>query len=289
MSIISIYNDKEILNEYLLDSLEDEPDRFYELVLIDNRDNAFESAANALNAGVKEATGDYYMFAHQDVKILESGWVKKTIEYLNQLDDIGVAGITGLKDEYDSPTENAQNTILQGENKEFWELGNKINSPQEVQTIDELCIIIPSHVFATHRFDDEICQDWHLYGVEYSLRIQYKTDYSAYVIPLNVWHGSTGMLIDRKYYNTLCNVVGKYKNYTDYIYTTCGTWPTSDLYIRHLMKLSKISENSLPSFISRRILILLPLIYGLCIPLILQHNIAGLKYIIKELGIRVRQ
>ena len=66
ISIVCVYNNKEILNKYLIKSLESQTED-YELILLDNTQNKFNSAAKALNNGGRKAKGDYIMFVHQDV------------------------------------------------------------------------------------------------------------------------------------------------------------------------------------------------------------------------------
>ena len=66
ISIVCVFNDKKVLNEYLLESLKNQT-AHYELILIDNTKNKFKSASEALNYGAKNANGNYLMFVHQDV------------------------------------------------------------------------------------------------------------------------------------------------------------------------------------------------------------------------------
>ena len=65
-SIICVYNNKKILDEMLLRSLSTQTKEF-ELILLDNYQNKFKSATEALNFGGKLAKNDYLMFVHQDI------------------------------------------------------------------------------------------------------------------------------------------------------------------------------------------------------------------------------
>ena len=71
ISIICVFNDKNILEENLINSLEYQNEE-YELILLDNRTNKFSSAAEALNFGANQAKGDLFIFSHQDIKFYKS-------------------------------------------------------------------------------------------------------------------------------------------------------------------------------------------------------------------------
>ena len=68
ISIICIYNNRNILDNYLLKSLE-RHNTDYELILVDNTENKFTKAADALNYGAKNAKGEFLMFVHQDIDL----------------------------------------------------------------------------------------------------------------------------------------------------------------------------------------------------------------------------
>ena len=77
MSIICVYNNEDILEEYLIKSLNYQSEE-YELILVDNRLGQFTSASSALNHGAEEANGDYFVFAHQDIYLPDKDWIKNT-------------------------------------------------------------------------------------------------------------------------------------------------------------------------------------------------------------------
>jgi len=66
ISIVCVYNDEITLKDYLLKSLENQTSK-HELILIDNTQGKYKSAAGALNWGGGKAKGKYIMFVHQDV------------------------------------------------------------------------------------------------------------------------------------------------------------------------------------------------------------------------------
>lgn len=240
VSIISVYNDRDVLEEMLLSSLDDEPEEFYETVLLDNRNGEFPSAAEALNAGTERASGDVYVFVHQDVYFRETGWVRQIHDAVDRTDGLGVAGISGLDTEGPVPHDWMQNSILHGPDKEPWG-HERIDSPEPVQTIDELCIVVPAQVFDECQFDEDICSGWHLYAVEYSLRINYRTDLQAYVLPIDVWHGSKGQPMGTSYYRTLGNLADEYDE-VRLAYTTCGYWYLNRRIIDNMIRTERLIE-----------------------------------------------
>ena len=102
----------------------------------------------------------------------------------------------------------------------------QIESPSKVQTIDECLVIIPKSVFEKFKFDEEICNDWHLYTVEYCLRLV-KINLDIFVIPNFIYHASAGYSISKSYFDILENLLIKYKNEHTCIYTTVWDWNSS--------------------------------------------------------------
>ena len=84
ISVICVYNNKEILNKYLLKSLKIQTET-HELILLDNIGGKFKSASEALNYGGKKAKGDYLMFVHQDVDLCSKTWLENVESILLSL------------------------------------------------------------------------------------------------------------------------------------------------------------------------------------------------------------
>lgn len=222
ISIICIYNNKEILEKYLLKSLKNQ-DSIYELILIDNSKGTFKSAAKALNHGEKKAKGKYFMFVHQDIFLCSDTWLADAEKILKSMNDKAVVGTIGMSDNGVNNGERGRNTLIHGDPPEKWGWGNQIQKPEIVQTLDECLIIIPKSIFEKFKFDEVTCPKWDLYVVEYCLNIK-SEGLKSYVMPLAVYHGSTG-LISRNYFYTLNKVLKKH-TYLKQVYTTCGNWNT---------------------------------------------------------------
>lgn len=237
ISVICVYNDKKILDEWLLKSLKNQTVQF-ELITIDNTQGMFKSAAGALNYGGKEAKGKYIMFVHQDVDLTSNSWLEDAEKILESIPDLGIAGVAGMSEEY-HPFGSRWRTIIQhGDPPQMVSpmLSKPIQNPERVQTLDECLVIIPKSVFNVLTFDEKVCDDWHLYAVDYCLSVK-KLGLGIYAIPIFIYHRSMGVhtflgsqpipIYPRGYYQTLEKVLKKHKNYFKRIYTTTGFWSTS--------------------------------------------------------------
>lgn len=231
ISIICVYNNEALLNNCLLQSLKSQSVE-YELILLNNTNNKFHSAAEALNEGGKRAHQKFFMFVHQDVDLSSPFFLENIEKKIDSIQQLGVAGVAGKKDS------TGVFTIIQNSEPPIPAGKNPIDTILEVQTLDECLIIIPKTVFNTIGFDEGVCDNWHLYAVDYCLNVK-KMGLKSYVIPVSIYHKSP--LIPKSiihilfsmgalpsgYYSTLKKVLYKHKNEIACIYTTCGDWSTS--------------------------------------------------------------
>ncbi len=218
ISIICIYNNNSSLENYLLKSLENQS-IYHESILIDNTQNRFKSAAEALNYASEKAKGEYLMFVHQDFELDSDKWLDEAEKTLNILPDLGIAGVAGKYDRNCiSNIKTGYPPILAGP--------IQIKEPKKVQTVDECLIIIPKKIFDEIQFDEVVCDNWHLYATDYCLMAK-KAGYDVYVLPMEGYHSSPGYSFSEgDYYSTLRKLVDKHKNEYKWIYTTTGSWST---------------------------------------------------------------
>jgi len=217
MSIICVYNNKDILEKYLLSSIATQTVDV-EVVLVDNRDNKYTSAASALNSGAERAHGKYLVFSHQDINLNVDTWVEDTVDLLETLDNVGIVGVAGKIDD-----SLVYSNILQGIPPRDV-TPYKLDGVEHASTVDECLMIIPRSVFMDNHFDEVTCPDWHLYGVDYVLSIK-KKSYEAYLIPSMLEHASPGDSMSEAYYTTLAKLQRKHlKNRL--IRTCMGDWFT---------------------------------------------------------------
>lgn len=184
MSIICVYNDETILKVNLVHSLKKQ-DMDYELILVDNRKNDFRSLPKALNYGGSKAQGEYLMFVHQDVELIDSSWLRTAEKILAPLVRLGAAGVAGV-----NWKGNPVGFII--DRGRFW--GSPIRNPKPVMTLDEQLIIVPRGVFSTMKFDERF--EWHSWAADYCLSVQSR-GLKTYVLPLSVLHNSPTLPIHK--------------------------------------------------------------------------------------------
>ncbi|KKI00364.1 family 2 glycosyl transferase [Methanosarcina sp. 1.H.T.1A.1] len=243
ISIVCVNNNDKILNNYLLKSLENQT-LDYELIIVDNTKGTFKSAAEALNYGGRKAKRKYIMFVHNDVSLSSNKWLEETEKMLDSLSNLGIAGVAGKKNH-----DGVMTNVTHGDPPK---LAGKISiqSPIKVQTLDECLIIIPKCVFEVLQFDEKVCDNWHLYAVDYCLSVKI-LGFDAYVIPKGIYHRSSGYSMSEIYYVTLKKVSNKHNKSYKNVYTTMGDWNTSNpLILQRIWKKLKC----IPKYLSAKLI-----------------------------------
>jgi hypothetical protein len=219
LSIICVYNNRDILEKCLLNSLKQQSVK-YQLVLIDNTTGEFKSAAEALNWGGNRSSEKYLMFIHQDFKFDSTTWLEDVEKNLDNLDKLGVAGVAGKYDR------NCISNIKTGI-PPVYAGPIQISEPIEVQTVDECVLITSKELFSSLQFDEVLCDNWHLYGADYCLTVKNK-GFKVYVLPVDGYHVSPGDSFSAEtYYPILKKLVKKHENNYKTIFTTTGSWRTN--------------------------------------------------------------
>jgi hypothetical protein len=255
ISVISIINNNDIAKEFLLRGLSRQNTPF-DLILLDNKDHSYRSAAQAYNEGSAKASGDYLMFIHQDVLLTSNNWLKEAENSLSTVSNLGVAGVAGmLQPIFVNDLEvcaryyllkkldlikvwyyrYGRGNVFHGHEKKPW-LGKFTSEVLSTRTLDELLLIIPARVFENSKFDQTTCDDWHLYAVDYSLSASQKC-LDVCVLPHSVVHLSLGNL-NKAYFKTLMKLIEKHRT-EKLINTTIRPWSTrpklAELQIRHFL------------------------------------------------------
>jgi len=218
ISVVCVYNDLRIYNEYILSSIQRQHG-IHEFIALDNQDGHFSSATQALNDGGRKATGAYIMFVHQDIRLNSDDWLDRAEEILRSVPNLGIAGVAGKRDKSGVIT-----ALTHGDPPK---LAGYLQptEPLRVQTVDECLFFVPREVFVAINMDESTCENWHLYAVDYSLVIQ-ERGLTVYVLPLQVYHESEGELSDA-YFVALRKIVAKHKRRYSTIYTTIWDWNTA--------------------------------------------------------------
>ncbi|MDI6641957.1 MAG: glycosyltransferase, partial [Elusimicrobiota bacterium] len=209
ISVVCVYNNEIVLNNYLIKSLMHQTVEF-ELIRVNNTNGKFSSAAAALNYGGEKAKCKYIMFVHQDVDLSSNKWLEDAEKLLDSIPNLGIAGVMGMSEEGRTNEERGRNIIQHGTPPTTWCYGRYIQKPEPVQTVDECLIIIPRHVFNILRFDEKVCNGWHLYAVDYCLSVR-KISLEVYVIPMFIYH-KMGTVVAPDYFFTLFKVLRKHRS-----------------------------------------------------------------------------
>jgi GT2 family glycosyltransferase len=180
ISVVCVYNNEKILRDGLLKGLKNQTVEF-ELITLENTDNKYKSAAEALNCGGTRAKGDYIMFVHQDMWLASDSWLEDAEETLKSIPDLGVAGVAGMSENGRKRRERVRFSIDIYE-EGCWEESGRITEPEEVQTLDECLLIVPRSAFGDLQFDEKVFDGWDCYGTDYCLSVR-QLGLRAYVIP----------------------------------------------------------------------------------------------------------
>lgn len=230
-SIICCYNDKKILGEFLEAGLDEQTTGDFERVFVDNRDMKHASAPAALHEGAKQASGEYYLFAHQDTR-LPPEYLEKAGGYLDAEDRVGIAGAVGARPGENTAVEDI-NVIEVGDDRRLREDAIAIDEPADVHSLDELLFIIPADVYTAHPLSDLACGGWFLYGAEYCMLAR-QNGLRAITLPLPVWHKDGGLERDWRNYLALLKISHRYPEY-DRVYAPQQEWPATRRYALYML------------------------------------------------------
>jgi hypothetical protein len=218
--LICCYNNQNTLDSQLAASL-DRQTMACERIWVDNRQKQFSCAAEALNWGCRRAGGDLLIVAHQDLIIEDSEFLRRLVDLYSTLPSPAIAGLAGRN------SEGILSNITHGDARK--PVGKiRVQTPQAVQTLDELLLVIPKSMFAEGlAFDEKTCDGWHFYGVDLCLTAT-RLGIQSYVLPLSLHHASRGDL-STAYIRGLWRVTRKHHGNFAKIYTTCAVTGTSGL------------------------------------------------------------
>lgn len=219
VTFICCYNNSDELNSMLQPSLNILDKDICNIILINSLYEGYKSAAEAYNKTIKKhmnEIGDILFFCHQDIAFDNMDFLQNIISELtenpNQI--IGFAGI------------NTNGTVLSNlqyqENKQFI-TRNQIKSKEKVVTLDECCFATSKKVYQKLKFDEYVCNHWHLYAVEICYNAK-RNGIPSYVMPDIIFHkknNNGGMYTDKYFLKSLWRLVKKYKKDFDYIYAPC--------------------------------------------------------------------
>lgn len=214
ITVVCVYNDRTVLDALLVASLRRQ-EVACDLVCIDNTDGRHGCAADVLNEAGCGAVNDLVMFVHQDVELLSHTWLADAEKCAKALGTGASAGVAGKDDDGVLWA-----SVWHGEPPRFAG-GRGVASPTAVQTLDGCLLLVARDDFRTTRFDPDACRGWHLYVAEYCLSRR-RQGWRTFVLPLPVYHRSTGPGDASVWTGTARAIVAKHQWHTPRISTPIG-------------------------------------------------------------------
>jgi hypothetical protein len=170
----------------------------YEVIAVPNYNKEFSSCAEALNMAREVCDGRIVILCHQDLRVPE-GWINGIYEHVRYFDDrnipwgvLGMAGCikSGVRN---SPDQDICIIYLSdkcADGRTYAEAYRQIfGVRKEVQTVDELCLIVPKN--APFKFDEQMLDHFHWYGADICLDALSK-GYRNFAIDAECIHLSDG-------------------------------------------------------------------------------------------------
>lgn len=259
VTIVCCYNDSEQF-ERLCASLEKQ-NIAYELIGIDNRGQKFSSCSKALNSVISQVQTEYLIYSHQDIELQETDMLERFVNYLEQIGESDILGVAGAAETMQMLGETGVSQ-LRGKGRTEDRISDKdgtcvlshvrhgesLVSAGEVEyeglvecdTIDECFFGGRTETFRKMPLDEEICDNWHLYAVERSLRARVRGN-KVWVCDLPLLHYSSGK-INRAYNENFRRIAAHYAKLSarespknteipiKYIRTVCGSARTDFLH-----------------------------------------------------------
>lgn len=227
VSVICVYNDADAFEKQLVRSLKIQ-DIKYEIIGIDNTTNRFESAAAALNYGSMKAQGDILVYSHQDIYLKRNDELKKFVKAIEDCEIGTIVGTQGVKE----PSKIYYSNISCA-HEDVYAIKNLYSEKlYEVSCVDEGFFGMKRETWEKLKFNEILCDNWHLYCVEMCLHTR-KNGNKVYVFPTQLHHFSMGS-ISLGYMKNLKKLCSVYRKDFKYIWTTCYKVRTNKLYINGL-------------------------------------------------------
>lgn len=220
-TIISVYNNGQLLQNCLNSSVESQVDVDVELKYVDNSDGRYPNAKVAFESVIDNCMGKYIVFSHQDIRFMEDDELHNIFDRLEKIGDFGIVGVAGVNGR--DIISNIYHGVTPSKVSDY-----NITEETLCETVDECLFIIKNEAKYIDIFKNLICDSWHMYAVEFCLRCRQLSE-KVYVIPANIYHVSPGSSYDESYYTQLKKIAKKYKGSFERINCTMGYWHTGTL------------------------------------------------------------
>lgn len=216
LELICIYNDNNILESFLIKSLEKQTCTC-KLTLYDGSNGGGQCAAAIYNELICKSTAKVIICCHHDISFETENILEEIYEYLNIHSRciVGAAGV--IASEKKGREHIVYGNLREGINKEYSRLIH-LTKPKKVLCLDECFFGFNREIFRTVQFDANTCNGWHFYAADLCYTAS-EYGIESYVYPLDIWHRSTGK-IENDFYVQLRRVQKKYRKRKRFI-TPC--------------------------------------------------------------------
>ena len=214
VTVVCCTNDMEKLRSELKRSLSSQSME-YDLIVINNKNNRFRSCSAAYNSVINKINTKYVIYSHQDITLLEEDTLEKFLGYLKKISFGDIVGVAGTK--FDK--RDVISSIYHGKDRHRV-VERPLRGIKKCDTLDECFFGGLTETFRKYPFNENLCDNWHLYCVERCLHNKVK-GHNVYVCECSLLHSSTG-IVSPAFYDNFRRICKAYHKSYPEIYTTCA-------------------------------------------------------------------
>ena len=219
IAIISVSNQLELSRQMKTSAIKTLGNLTCSFHIIDNNGNGrFSSAASAYNSFLDQSIeAEVYVFCHQDIIFLHEAL--QTMYRLCMEDPMVLYGAAGVKNDGNKDVSRVISSMAMIQ--EGWNYKTlRKDTTESVFTLDECLICGSGQLFNNLRFDEKVCDGWHLYVAELCMQCHVKK------IPVKVFDADivhlSGGTQDKSFFICEKRIVKKYRGIFPVISYTCG-------------------------------------------------------------------
>ena len=212
IDLVIVYNNPPLMEQLEQSVQKTLPeDMAYHLIALDNTGKAYSSAAAAYNHALRGGycRSEVVIFCHQDIVFLE-GCLENIYNTCRRQPRClyGAAGIV-----WSGGRINDNITVSSmAQNQEDWRYNTLPEGEErDVHTLDECLVAGSRELFETLSYDEILCDGWHFYTVELSLRC-HTMNIPVRALDANMIHLSSGTP-DANFYRCEKRIAKKYRKY----------------------------------------------------------------------------
>lgn len=221
ITLICCYNNRECLDNMLIPSIKCQ-EKQPQLILIDNNKRNYKSAAQAYNSEVVNAEGDVLVFCHQDIAFDDQKFFYEIEEMFLENPDM-ILGLAGVKRDGC-----VYSNLKYLKNKKYITRKRVKEKRERVESLDECFIAIKTENFRKLLFNEDVCDNWHLYAVELCYRAK-KYSIESYVAKIEAYHKmqqGKGLEVDKNFIKVIKRICKMNRGRQKIIYAPCYIVPT---------------------------------------------------------------